>query len=319
MAPLVLAYLDRHPSDVPGSVVLQLQALVLRHAVLHRARTAAVMEMLEAFERHAIDAILLKGAALAWMIYPSPALRPMSDMDVLVPRAAGDSAQRVLRGLRYQAADRPRRFGRNMHHLPGAVRTSNGVTITIEVHVDALSRDDLSSIAFDNLTDPAQAFQVDGATAFTLGHIDSLRHLAHHLLEPSPRGYVRLIAAIDLLRYASVFHDAIDWTRLEDRHSWVLNVLRCLHCLSPLPAALGDLIPPATALPKDAGGTIRPFRAVVSSGQHGRAVLRELFDAPEWWMHAYYNVQPGNSLTGVRLFRHPWQVLRWIGLRFSGY
>jgi hypothetical protein len=194
------------------------------------------------------------------------------------------------------------------------------VTISIEVHVDALSRDVLSSIAFDNLTDPAQAFLLEGATAFTLGHIDTLRHLAHHLLEPSPGGHIRLIAVIDLLRYASVFHGAIDWSRLEHRHSWVLNALKCVHYLVPLPAGLRDLTPPATAAPpKDVGAAIRPFRAVLSAGHYGLGGLRELFDAPEWWMHVYYNVQPGNSLTRVRLFRHPWQVMRWLGLRFSGF
>ena len=319
MAPLVRAYLDRHPLNVPESVVLQLQALALRHAACHRARSAAVTEMLDAFERHSIEAILLKGAALAWMIYPSPALRPMSDVDVLVPRAAADSAQRVLRGLRYQADPGPRRFGRHAHHLPPAIRTSGGVTLTIEVHVDALPRDVPSSIAFDNLSDPPQALLLERATAFTFGHIDNLRHLAHHLLRPSPGGHIRLIGVIDLLRYATVFHGAIDWKRLEDRHPWVLNVLRCLHYVTPLPSPLGDLIPPATALPKDAGATIRPFRDVLSTRRHGRAVLRELFHAPDWWMHAYYNVRPGSSLTWVRLFRHPWEVTRWLGLRLSGF
>ena len=119
----------------------------------HRERTVVLAEVLEAFQRASIDTIVLKGAALAWTIYPSPALRPMSDVDLLVPAAAAPTAQLLLRRLRFEAQVSGRRFGRNAHHLPIASRSQNGVTISVEIHRDALSRDTLSSISMTNLTE----------------------------------------------------------------------------------------------------------------------------------------------------------------------
>jgi hypothetical protein len=48
------------------------------------------------------------------------------------------------------------------------------------------------------------------------------------------------------------------------------------------------------------------------------AVVRELLHPPEWWMHAYYNVPPGQSLTHARLVRHPRRVACWLALRALG-
>ena len=88
---------------------------------------------------------------------------------------------------------------------------------------------------------------MDARRALALGHVDMLRHLAHHVLEPAFDGAIRLLGVIDLLRYTNVFHDEIDWARLGRDHPFVLNVLRCLHDVVPLPSVLRWLTPPPTA------------------------------------------------------------------------
>jgi hypothetical protein len=194
-----------------------------------------------------------------------------------------------------------------------------GFTITVEVHVDALSRDISSSIALDTLTATARPFRMNGRGAFALGHVDMLRHLAHHLLEPAIDGAVRLVGVVDLVRYSGVFHDEIDWRRLEREYSFVLNVLRCLRDVVPLPPVLGGVVPPpASWRPARAGEMMRPLRSILAPGCSIAAVLRELFRPPEWWMHAYYNVPYEASLARVRLFRHPARVARWLALRVAG-
>src|SRR4030095_8143160 len=97
--------------------------------------------------RLSIETLVLKGAALCWMIYPSPALRPMSDVDLLVPRQAAPGGQAALRRLGFYADRAARRFGRNAHHLPGAGRSHGPQLISVEIHTDALSRDIRDSIA----------------------------------------------------------------------------------------------------------------------------------------------------------------------------
>ena len=319
LAPLAHFCLGPHRGTVPEATMQQLDALTLRHRLWHRERTSVLAEILGAFQRASIDTIVLKGAAVAWTIYPSPALRPMNDVDLLVPPAAARPAQLLLRQMRFEAQVDGRRFGRNAHHLPIASRSQNGVTISVEIHRDALSRDTRSSISITNLTEPARVFSLSGTQACALGHIDALRHLTHHLLEPSWGGRLRLIGLVDLFRYGVTFNETIDWDRLEAGCPFVINALRCLHYVLPLPAALARYAPPpGFAAPERVGEVIRPLRAILAGGPSTR-VLDELFNPPAWWLHAYYGVPPDRSLTGVRFGRHPWRVARWLGQRAAGF
>jgi hypothetical protein len=320
LAPLLDSLIRTSGQPVPDAAAATLRALMLRHRAWHRARTNAVHEVLSTLERRAIDALVLKGAALAWTIYQAPTLRPMADVDLLVPRPAAPLAQQALLRLGFRADRTARHFGRNMHHLPVAARVDGGVTINVEIHVDALSRDSLSSIDARNLTEPPRSFMLDGARRLMLGHVDMLRHLTHHLVEPSPDGCVRLIAIVDLLRYACTFHDRIDWPRVERDFPFVVNALGCLHHVVQLPAVLGRFVPPsADSLPRRIGETMRPLRSILERGGPPRDIVRELFEPPDWWMHAYYNVPPGRSLTRTQLFDHPWRVAQWLRLRVAGF
>ena len=319
LAPLAHACFRANRDACPAATMRQLDALVLRHRIWHRERTAALEEILQQFDAASIDAVVLKGAALAWMIYPAPELRPMNDVDLLVSSVQARSAQLLLRRRGFDANDSGRRFGRNAHHLPVASRTRNGVTISVEIHRDALSRDTLSSIAIGNLTEPPRRFVLNGTAAFALGHVDALRHLTHHLFEPSWDGRLRLVGVVDLLRYAVAFHEQIDWRRLETSFPFVPNALGCLHYLTPLPALLARFSPPnALRPPERVGETVRPLRAM-AAGASLPVALKQLFNPPGWWLHAYYGVPVEQSLTDVRLGRHPWRVARWLGLRAAGF
>ena len=320
LAPLLDVFLRTHEHNAPEAVVCQLRALALRHAAWHRARTAALLEILDEFDRLSIDALALKGAALAWLIYPTPSLRPMADLDVMVPRARAGDAQAALRRLGFGAAAEPGRFRRNAHHLPVAHRLCEALPINVEIHVDALSRDVTASISTSNLTEPPQPFVLNGTRRLTLGHLDMLRHLSHHLLEPTPTGRVRLIGVVDLVAYASTFQNEIDWRRLQADYGLVTNTLACLHHLTALPDTLTRFAPVlANRAPDRVGEVMRPLRSVLMRGLPLHDVLGELFNPPDWWMHAFYNVPLDRSLTPVRVFRHPWQLARWFALRVAGF
>jgi len=320
LAPLLDAWLSEHDHDAPDQVVRQLKALRLRHLAWHRARTRALLDVLDAFERLSIEAIVLKGAALAWTIYPSPYLRSMSDLDLLVPAAAAGTAQAALRNLGFSGERAFRTFGRHAHHHPIASRVDAGFAINVEVHVDALSRDTRASIALNDLSEPPRRFLLDGTPRRALGHIDMLRHLTHHLLEPTPSSDIRLIGVIDLLRFARTFHEAIDWPRLETEFPFVVTALGCLHHVVPLPDELRRFIPSTNCgVPRHVGKTMRPLRWIVRRERRIADVAAELLRPPDWWMHAYYNVPMGHSLKKTQLVRHPWRVAQWLCLRMAGW
>lgn len=57
-----------------------------------------------AFARHGIRALLLKGAAWAYTVYPDPALRPRLDSDVLIDVTARGPVEHLLLSIGYEPA-----------------------------------------------------------------------------------------------------------------------------------------------------------------------------------------------------------------------
>ena len=192
----------------------------------------------------------------------------MGDVDLLVPPAAARAAQLCFDGwASMRRSSRGDLAGTRTTSPSRADRRTESPSASRST-VTPLSRDTLSSISMSNLTESPRPFDLNGTRALALGHVDTLRHLSHHLLEPSWVGRLRLIGLVDLLRYALTFHDRIDWRRLESSYPFVLNALRCLHHVIPLPAALARFSPPAgSPAPARVGETIRPLRAILA-GRH---------------------------------------------------
>ena len=71
--------------------------------VTNQRRLAAAMSVVRAFHRAGIPAMFLKGMALAEHHYDHAGLRPMDDVDLLVPLAHAREAMGLLGGLGWQA------------------------------------------------------------------------------------------------------------------------------------------------------------------------------------------------------------------------
>ncbi len=74
---------------------------VVHHLLLEQAQA----ELAAAWQAAEIPCLWLKGIALAATVYPRPDLRPMSDLDVLVPFAAREGALALARDLGYAFTD----------------------------------------------------------------------------------------------------------------------------------------------------------------------------------------------------------------------
>ena len=85
MSPLLYVHLQQIDAPLPPDVKLQLQGLFLRHKRANEIRLARLAEILAVLEAENIPMMVLKGGVLVSLIYPAPGLRPMSDLDILVP------------------------------------------------------------------------------------------------------------------------------------------------------------------------------------------------------------------------------------------
>jgi hypothetical protein len=77
----------------------QLRGDAIRAAAIERARADDLRGVLEALAARGVEALLLKGTALAYQIYPEPELRPRGDTDLLIAAEAVETVREVLQGL----------------------------------------------------------------------------------------------------------------------------------------------------------------------------------------------------------------------------
>ena len=310
LAPLLYRNLRNADADVPHTAQRQLRALYARHRHANAMRLEALEEILVRFEQCGIEALVLKGAALCKVLYPEPALRPMSDLDILVRRSDGPGAQAVLRELGYRAADHHnKRTMRRHHHLPAADRLQGGVRVVVEVHQDALARDCPASLPWAGWSRPPRRVRLATTTARVLGHEDMLWHLCWHAILPAAR--LRRIWLVDIVSYADRFAPEIDWRVLHQRYGFVIHMLSMIHFAIPLPPAVRAHVPlvPGPA-PAGVGVVHKPLSAIFFSRRGLRDRFADLFYPSDWWLRTYYS-RPEGSLAGCRWFRHPWELCRW--------
>jgi hypothetical protein len=93
--PLLYRHLD---VDVwPAPVVARWRHAALRAAALEPFRLRDLQELLGTLVAAGIDALVLKGSALAYSIYPEPQLRPRGDTDLLIRREDRERIDALLR------------------------------------------------------------------------------------------------------------------------------------------------------------------------------------------------------------------------------
>jgi hypothetical protein len=111
----------------------ELRAEAIREAALQPFRLRDLQDVLTALTTGGVNAILMKGAALAYGLYDLPEHRPRVDTDLLIDVASFDAARRILRHLGFEeqitSGDehglRQRMFRREDHH---------GIEHTYDVH-----------------------------------------------------------------------------------------------------------------------------------------------------------------------------------------
>jgi len=230
--------------------------------VSHHLYRGAAAEILEEAERRGIPAILMRGTAVAERYYSDdPALRPYTDIDLLVPRACLPETKRLARQLGYRPSPAafPDAFYERHHLHLRYLGTRSGMPLEIHWAVDhPLST---HRIDYASLFASATADRVGGAFVLRPSDTDEFLLLALHLakhasavhgLPPTllpgrsvERGLV--LWMLDLERIVARRGPAFDWDALLARaREWEVS--------APLSAALGVT---ATVLGTQVPGAVR--------------------------------------------------------------
>jgi hypothetical protein len=167
---------DDVPEDVRGVLLASRQASSLHHLLL----TGALGEIGRAFDDADLSWVVMKGPAVAALLYPEVTDRSYSDLDLLVDRRDYPTAMRILEELGYQHDIHNWALAEEV--LAGQVGMANGA-----VHVDLhwhlhYSRQDRRQYAFDvqSMISRRRTVVLSGVTAPTLDPVDTLLTLAFH-------------------------------------------------------------------------------------------------------------------------------------------
>jgi hypothetical protein len=224
-----------------------------------------------------IPVILLKGAALVGTVYPEAGLRPMGDVDLLVPRPRLDDAQVVVQRTGYAPMEEGRDERWAFHqHLPRLVGTEHSVAIEIHGHVVRLD----GPVAFDiqDFWDRSQRSTSTTAPARELAAEDMVLHLCLSFFRDRlfhSRGALRQLCDIaEVVRQRSIRWDAVvDRSRSYGIAGPVACSLRLSAMLleAPLPAWVAPALSPNMADLQLA--TFARRRVMPTTRWHSRALL----------------------------------------------
>jgi hypothetical protein len=272
-----------------------------------------------------IEAIVLKGPVLAESVYPHPALRPFSDLDVLVRPADRLRADTALRGLGHRRVADEHSWDFDVAY-DGATLYETPAGIRIDLHWALLTEPRFVWNGDEaGIWDRAVPITVAGQGARGLAREDLVLYLAAHLAVH--HALAGLLRAWDVALLLEREGDALDWTtvlaraaRWRVRHAlfFVLlgahaafdapvppEVLARLRPAGPRAALLGTLV--------DAGDADRLVRLehliallLVDRGRDLYAPLRHALWPAAGWMRARY----GTGTSRAALYRAHLRRLR---------
>jgi len=302
------------PAKVRETLVSDYQALT----ALEMLRRRELSSILKTFQESGVRTLLLKGTALAYELYPNPALRTRTDTDVLIQPQDKNTAGKLLEQLGY--------------HRPAAITGQYVSTQSLYlkrelsgVHAIDLHWQISNSLVF------AQQFDFDALWAgsceiaalcegaYALSTIDALLHACLHRAVHIPHGEEdRLLWFYDMHLLGARL-DKAQWTAFAEQAAEKEMRTVCADALKRCTALLGTPVPDEVMTVLSAPTTRREMSAGLLRGggfntayikyrslpnwRARIALLREEILPPASYMRARYDVHARLPLASAYLRR----------------
>ncbi len=200
-------------TQLPTSAATTLRLMAVRIAAHNAVLLTELEQVLAALAAVRIKTLLLKGAALAFTLYEDPSLRPMGDIDLLVPIEQIRIADRIVESLGYRPElSRLRRWLMapllNEHNYDGGNKIRTHVELHWNIVFGATSRYRPDVTWF---WEHARPVQVGQQTTSALGPDAELLHLAAHVALKHGEAQASLRWYYDLHLLIEKYKDNIIW------------------------------------------------------------------------------------------------------------
>lgn len=324
MSPLLWHHLRDVQAQIPAETARTLRGLYLRHRLNNQIHLRVLLEMLGILRQENIQPVVLKGLALAHTLYPDPALRPISDLDLLFKQDEVLPALRLLADAGFEMKlPTSKRIAKS---IVVTAPPRDGIRVSIEAHhYDPRGHDD-EFIGFDS---PPEAVRLDEGTFLAPPPFETLlylsRHLGRHLLETTAERPLQLKWTADIISLVERHAASLDWEALRQTHPELLTRLELFYSLTPISQTLSGILP------------IRPISPPADCNQYPSGwphhkisqwkrfgfwrFLRQTFSPPSvWWLRLTYGIEERSAFWYGRVV-YPlqvinlsfWAVMDWLG------
>ena len=211
VAPLAYAALKK--SDLlkvaPESAVEALRLAYLRAGVANRMAFQELSLLIDRFRSEHIPVMVLKGGVLAASLYDDAALRPMGDLDLLIPRDAVGRAKRVLAEQGYSPCSEMADGFADKYSIEQTFLRLGNRPSQIDVHWHAFTMPYyFERIPIEWFWRRTTEINIGGARALMMSPTAQLIYLsAHYMLH----NFRRLIWSYDLALLIGRGGEQIDW------------------------------------------------------------------------------------------------------------
>lgn len=165
---------------IPPEVMEDLKGAYHANIARNMFLYAELRNMVDAFRNAGVPVLVLKGAALAGIVYRDAGLRHMMDLDLLVRKDDLGTAQRVMTDMQYVAATglQSEQWHREQHfHLPLYRHPEKPVVVEIHWHVTGSS----SGLDITKWWERAREVDLMECRVLVFSPEDMLLHLCIHL------------------------------------------------------------------------------------------------------------------------------------------
>jgi len=228
---------------IPAALVERSKNACLSSQARNMKVYAVLQSVLASLAGEGVPVVVLKGAALAVLVYQHIGLRTMADVDILVDRRDLDKAGAVVEQLGFvpQEGYRNKQWYKDHHHHMVPYVSADG-SVTVEIHWHIIERTAPIDLPMEQLWDRAQSVRVATVPCLALSPEHMLLHVILHLSSPN-RFLGQLRGLCDVAALLRRFGGEIDWLELQrmgalagaNRHLYVV--------LSMVRETLGAAVP----------------------------------------------------------------------------
>jgi|GEM_PF-659579 len=266
-----------------------------------------LFEIDSAFQKAGITFIVQKGMALAYLLYPDPATRPMVDIDLYLRKEDVTPASTVLKDLGYRMGSED--FYEEMMTFGGELRFYKE-SAAVELHwgLEQYERfKGIIKIDEEDLWKRAVSYTISGRKFLTLCPEHQLLALSIHLgLIHRFRGSLKWFLDID--QFVMKFGEDLDWEELfQTARRWGIERVFCQVLLATQKLFNTPLPPlPLKGRPFFMRKTAFQWLLIDRPQDQMRVLFRAFFPSREWLIYRY-RLRKRNWL--LYRFLHPFLIL----------